>query len=376
MEEIYMKKSFSGRRILSILLSLAMLLLLAVVPATPVSAAGSGQNLKDGSYTLTGEMVKVDKKSYSMSNDAIDHTIHLKVSGGAYRLTMTFTGLTLPFGGRNMHGYLSNLKYYQTGYTLDTYGNPVGSLANTTVDSYITNSDGSRVQDTYGTNYPKNISFDLIPEAKNDGYVPLQVFVPIMESIATGNGTQNVFLRLDWSTLKTSSAFTDVSSDKYYYDAVNWAVQKGITSGTSANTFSPNASCTRGQMVQFLYKMSGSPAVSGNLAFTDVSSTAYYRNAVIWASQKGITGGTSANTFSPNASCTRGQMVQFLYKMNGSPAVSGRLAFADVSSTAYYRNAVIWASQKGITGGTSANTFSPNTSCTRGQMAVFLYKMS
>lgn len=370
-----MKKKSFGRRILTALLALAMVVTLGTGFGTEVSAATNVNSLQDGNYTVQGEMIKVDKKSYSMSNDAIDHTIHLKVSNGNFRLTMTFKGLTLPFGGQNRRGYLSHLKYYRTGYTLDQYGNPVGTLADTTIESYIKNSDGSRLSDTYGTDYPENLSFDMIPEAKNDGYVPLQVFVPIMEAIAKGNGTQNVFLKLDWSTLKAASAFTDVSSSAYYYDAVNWAVQQGITSGKSANLYGPNDPCTRGQMVQFLYKLNGSPAVSGNLKFRDVSDKAYYKNAVIWATQKGITGGTSDTTFSPSQSCTRGQMVQFLYKMKGSPAVSGSLKFSDVKDNAYYKNAVIWATQNGITGGTSDTTFSPSQPCTRGQMAMFLYRL-
>ena len=160
------------------------------------------KNLADGVYSVTGDMVKADKKTYSMSNNAINHTIKLTVKNGKYYITLDLNGMTI---GQKL-GYLSQLKYFTTGYTLDKYGNPQGTLMDVTIDSYQKNSDGALVSDSYGTNYPDKVTFELIPEALEDGYVPLQVFVPIMESIATGNGTQPVFLRLDWSTLKATTS--------------------------------------------------------------------------------------------------------------------------------------------------------------------------
>ena len=158
-------------------------------------------NLADGVYSVYGTMVKVDKNTYSMSNEAINHTIKLTVKDGKYYITMNFNGLTV---GQKM-GYLSQLKYFTTGYTVDKYGNPQGTLGDVTVDSYQKNSDGSLVSDQYGTNYPDEVTFELIPEALNDGYVPLQVFVPIMDAISEGTGTQPVFLKLDWSTIKQTT---------------------------------------------------------------------------------------------------------------------------------------------------------------------------
>lgn len=159
-------------------------------------------NLADGVYSIYGEMVKVDKETASMANNAINHTIKLTVKDGKYYLTMNFNGLK--YAGQ--YGYLSTLKYFLTGYTTNKYGVPQGSLADVTIDSYQTDEDGNRIKDSFGTDYPDYVTFELIPEALKDGYVPLQVFVPIMESIADGTGTQEVYLKLDWSTLKLTEA--------------------------------------------------------------------------------------------------------------------------------------------------------------------------
>ena len=169
--------------------------------------------------------------------------------------------------------------------------------------------------------------------------------------------------------------FVDVKEGAYYYDAVLWAVEQKITSGTSATTFSPDASCTRAQMVTFLWRAAGSPKVeNGKNPFTDVQADAYYYDAVLWAVEKGVTSGTSATTFSPDATVTRGQTVTFLYRNAGSPEVSGTMPFTDVEADAYYAKAVQWAVQQKITTGTSETTFSPMSDCTRGQIVTFLYR--
>lgn len=169
--------------------------------------------------------------------------------------------------------------------------------------------------------------------------------------------------------------FVDVKEGAYYYDAVLWAVEQKITSGTSATTFSPDASCTRAQMVTFLWRAAGSPKVeNGKNPFADVKADAYYYDAVLWAVEKGVTSGTSATTFSPDATVTRGQTVTFLYRNAGSPEVSGTMPFADVEADAYYAKAVQWAVQQKITTGTSETTFSPMSDCTRGQIVTFLYR--
>lgn len=173
----------------------------------------------------------------------------------------------------------------------------------------------------------------------------------------------------------TKMVFTDVSESDYYYDAVKWAVEKGIINGTSDTTFSPAASCTRAQMVTFLWRAAGSPkANTTTCVFTDVDKDAYYYEALLWAVENGITNGTSATTFSPDAVCTRGQMATLLYRSAKGPAVTGTHSFTDAKADAYYNDAVIWAAAEGITAGTSDTTFSPDANCTRGQMVTFLYR--
>ena len=172
------------------------------------------------------------------------------------------------------------------------------------------------------------------------------------------------------------SVFVDVAKGQYYYDAVMWAVEQGITGGTSATTFSPNAPCTRAQVVTFLHRMVASPEPAAiGMPFTDVKDNAYYYKPVKWALGSKITGGTSDTTFSPDVTCTRGQVVTFLWRTAGQPeAKSNKCNFTDVKSDNYYYKAVLWAVEQGITGGTSATTFSPDDSCTRGQVVTFLYR--
>ena len=170
-------------------------------------------------------------------------------------------------------------------------------------------------------------------------------------------------------------AFVDVPAGSYYEDAVNWAVENGITQGTDDTHFSPDDVCTRAQMVTFLWRAAGSPKVEdGKNPFVDVKADAYYYDAVLWAVEKGVTSGTSATTFSPDATVTRGQTVTFLYRNAGSPEVSGTMPFTDVEADAYYAKAVQWAVQQKITTGTSETTFSPMSDCTRGQIVTFLYR--
>lgn len=168
--------------------------------------------------------------------------------------------------------------------------------------------------------------------------------------------------------------FNDVSFRNYYYNAVKWAVDKGITTGTGRYTFSPDAACTRAQVVTFLWRAAGSPAPMLNEnPFTDVHTSDYYYDAVLWAVQNGITNGTSAKTFSPDATVTRAQVVTFLWRANGQSA-AGNSGFADVSSNAYYAKAVDWAFANGITTGMDYGAFGPDTACTRAQIVTFLYR--
>ena len=169
-------------------------------------------------------------------------------------------------------------------------------------------------------------------------------------------------------------SFTDVSAKAYYFDAVAWAVKNKITSGQSDTLFAPDASCTRAQMVTFLWRANGSPEPTvTELPFTDVAADAYYAKAVLWAVENGITTGTSDTTFDPDGVVTRAEAVTFLWRSAGNPAAEGKL-FADVESTKYYAEAVRWAVANGVTKGVSDTSFAPGSACTRAQIVTFLYR--
>lgn len=171
------------------------------------------------------------------------------------------------------------------------------------------------------------------------------------------------------------TTFTDVPAGAYYEEAVGWAVEKGITKGTSDSTFTPDGVCTRAQAVTFLWRAAGSPAAkAGSLPFADVKAGSYYDDAVRWAVENGVTVGTSATTFSPNATCSRAQIVTFLWRAQKSPAAGSANPFDDVAGSAYYADAVQWAVQKNITKGTGATAFSPDANCIRAQIVTFLYR--
>ena len=172
-----------------------------------------------------------------------------------------------------------------------------------------------------------------------------------------------------------ANEFIDVPAGSYFYEAVMWAVENGVTTGISASRFDPNGVCTRAQAVTFLWRAAGSPAPeTSTMPFTDVPVGSYYYDAVLWAVENGITKGTSDTTFSPNMTCTRAQIVTFLWRSEKSPAAGTANPFADVKSTAYYAGAVLWAVKEDITKGTTGTTFSPDADCTRAQIVTFLWR--
>ena len=170
------------------------------------------------------------------------------------------------------------------------------------------------------------------------------------------------------------SPFRDVPTDAYYYEAVKWAQKKGITGGIGDGLFGPNQPCTRAQIVTFLWRAAGSPVVNYAMDLTDVPGDAYYAEAVRWALSQGITTGTADGRFSPNAPCTRAQAVTFLFRASKASA-DGAPAFSDVAADAYYAEAVKWATDNGITNGTTSSTFSPGSGCTRAQIVTFLWRL-
>ena len=172
-----------------------------------------------------------------------------------------------------------------------------------------------------------------------------------------------------------TGVFVDVATGSYYEDAVDWAVENGITKGTDDTHFSPDGICTRAQAVTFLWRAAGSPKPETRaMPFTDVPVGSYYYDAVLWAVENGITKGTSETRFSPNMTCSRAQIVAFLWRSEKSPAAGTANPFADVKSTAYYAGAVLWAVKEDITKGTTNTTFSPDADCTRAQIVTFLWR--
>lgn len=168
--------------------------------------------------------------------------------------------------------------------------------------------------------------------------------------------------------------FTDVHAEDYYYDAVLWAAQKGVTGGTSDTLFAPNAGCTRAQAVTFLWRAAGSPEPKTLSSFADVPADAYYAQAVAWAVENGVAKGVSETAFAPDTSCTRAQIVTFLWRAQKSPTADGENPFADVSAAAYYYNAVLWAVENDVAKGVSETAFAPNDNCTRAQIVTMIYR--
>lgn len=171
-----------------------------------------------------------------------------------------------------------------------------------------------------------------------------------------------------------AKSFDDVIPGTFYYDAVMWAVKNNITKGTGASTFSPGDGCTRFQIVTFLWRACGCPTAATAASFSDVSPSDSFYEAVRWAVERGITKGTGGSSFSPYATCTRAQIVTFLYRAAGSPTVSSGIRFFDVAPNAFCRDAVAWATERGITNGTSDTTFSPDAACTRAEVVTLLYR--
>lgn len=197
----------------------------------------------------------------------------------------------------------------------------------------------------------------------------------LYESSIEPSSSTSVDFTLDGDAPENNFRFTDVPESAYFYEPVLWAVENGITSGTSATKFSPYEGCTRGQVVTFLWRAAGCPEPESSYnPFSDVPSNAYYHDAVLWAAEEGITTGTSRTRFEPNATVTRAQTVTFLWRWAGSPEPGSAGSFRDVPYRAYYADAVAWAVEYGITNGTEPGLFSPAQTCTRAQIVTFLYR--
>ena len=209
----------------------------------------------------------------------------------------------------------------------------------------------------------------VLIDSKNVGAVKSYTF----ENVKKNHTIEVVFMKASGNP--QTGVFMDVPEGSYYEEAVNWAVEKGITTGTDATHFSPDGICTRAQAVTFLWRAAGSPAAkSAVMPFTDVKVGSYYYDAVLWAVENGITKGTSDTMFSPDATCSRAQIVTFLWRSQKSPAAGTANPFTDVKASAYYADAVLWAVKEDVTKGTTNTTFSPDANCTRAQIVTFIWR--
>lgn len=212
-----------------------------------------------------------------------------------------------------------------------------------------------------------------ISNVKIDGKSVGAVKSYTFENVKGNHTIEAIFMKANGNP--QTGVFVDVPEGSYYEEAVAWAVENGITQGTDDTHFSPDGICTRAQAVTFLWRTAGSPASKTSaMPFTDVPVGSYYYDAVLWAVENGITKGTSETRFSPDDTCTRAQIVAFLWRSEKSPAVGSRNPFADVKSTAYYADAVLWAVKEDITKGSTNTTFSPDADCTRAQIVTFLWR--
>ncbi len=284
--------------------------------------------------------------------------------------------------------------YYEDTFTDELGHDYVSAVtAPTCTDRGYTTHTCSRCRDTYTDTYVEALGHNYIetvtaPTCTTQGYttricticgdVTADSFVgPLGHDFgADGNAEKCSRCGEKNPNYKPAVNFKDVPADAYYAEPVAWAVARGITTGTGANTFSPDEGCTRGQVVTFLWRAAGQPEpTTNNNPFKDVKSSDYFYKAVLWAVEKGVTNGTSKTTFSPNDVCTRGQIVTFLWRSENQPAPSGSgNPFVDVKTSDYYYKAVLWAVGKGITNGTDKTHFSPNATCTRGQVVTFLFR--
>lgn len=332
--------------------------------------------LKNGSTTITHEVTELSDGNggqHSMEKKTASVTISNGSGGGSNTQTTT-----------NPDGSTSTVVTKPDGSTTTTVKQPDGVTT-------VTNADKSgkptgvtvTVPDTVKSDVPVSIPADLGQES---GAVSAVVTYPdgtketIVGNYSDGKidlnvgGSATIEILDDFVPL-ASLPLTDVPSGAYYYDAVIWAAMNGITDGKTAHRFAPDDPCTRAETVTFLWRAMGSPEPTAAVCpFTDVDADAYYRKAVLWATEKGITKGTSATTFSPKDICTRAQVVTFQWRTAGSPAATAANPFTDVGSGLYYTDAVLWAVSGKITEGTTATTFSPAQACTRAQIVAFLWR--
>ena len=275
--------------------------------------------------------------------------------------------VTIPKGSTGNRSYTAHWRY-NGGYRYYTIKATAGAGGSISPNGNVSVREGS--DRTFTITPDKGYAVSNVKiDGKSIGAVRSYTF----ENVRHAHTIEVIFMKAGGNP--QTGVFVDVATGSYYEDAVDWAVENGITTGVSANRFDPNGACTRAQAVTFLWRAAGSPAPrSRTMPFTDVPVGSYYYDAVLWAVENGITKGSSDTRFSPDDTCTRTQIVAFLWRSEKSPAAGTANPFADVKSTAYYADAVLWAVREDITKGTTSTTFSPDADCTRAQIVTFLWR--
>ena len=329
-----------------------------------------GKTLADAALTIEGSTLKpnagtlewVDDKGNVLSNDT-------KVEANTtykWRFTPTDGNYTVLTGSIELYHKSSSggSGWYYTYYTIKATAGTNGSIS---PSGWTSVRDGR--DQTFTITPDKGYAVaKVLVDGKSVGAVKSYTF----KNVTKDHTIEAIFMKSNGNP--QTGVFVDVAEGSYYEEAIDWAVEKGITNGVSSNMFAPNDPCTRAQIVTFLWRAAGSPAPKSMSSFTDVPADAFYAKAVAWAVENGITSGTGESKFSPNSTCTRAQAVTFLYRASGSPAVSGKAEFSDVSTTAFYADAVAWAAKKGITTGIGGGLFGSDNDCTRGQIVTFLWR--
>ena len=349
---------------------------LMIKPATPTGEPNytkittSGKTLKDAALTTKGSTLNpsdgklewVDDKGEPLPDDT---TVKANTTY-KWRFTPDDDNYTTLTGEVELyHKSSSGGGWYDSYYTIKATAGTGGSI-----------SPSGSVSVREGRDQTFTITPDkgyAVSNVKIDGKSIGAVKSYTFENVRRTHTIEVIFMKANGNP--QTGVFVDVATGSYYEDAVDWAVENGITQGTDDTHFAPDGICTRAQAVAFLWRAAGSPKPeTRTMPFTDIPAGSYYYDAVLWAVENGIAKGTSDTTFSPNMTCSRAQIVTFLWRSEKSPAAGTANPFADVKSTAYYADAVLWAVKENITKGTTNTTFSPDADCTRAQIVTFLWR--
>ena len=327
-------------------------------------------------YDLAGGTAEGNPDTYTIETGAF--TLKNPTKSGYTFTGWSGTGLdgennmtvTIPTGSTGNRTYTAHWRYNGSGHSYSYYTIKATAGAGGSI------SPSGNVSVREGRDQTFTITPDkgyAVANVKIDGKSIGAVKSYTFENVRRTHTIEVIFMKANGNP--QTGVFVDVATGSYYEDAVDWAVENGITKGTDDTHFSPDGICTRAQAVTFLWRAAGSPEPETRaMPFTDVPVGSYYYDAVLWAVENGITEGTSNTTFSPNMTCSRAQIVTFLWRSEKSPAAGTANPFADVKSTAYYADAVLWAVKENITKGTTNTTFSPNADCTRAQIVTFLWR--